>query len=331
MNYRTKKALLQKYGQYGLYGLSRLLTRKYPRVLMYHRFSRDGEGDGLPVDVFEMQMKLIAEKFNPIPLASLADSRNKINELPDNPVIITVDDGYRDFYDLAYPILKKYNLPATIYITVYFIDQKIWLWPDKISYVLNLAKAPELKINYNDDVDTYYFESEGNKGNAWKLIIGKCVSMTPDERDGYIHELACSAEVSLPDIPPREYAGMTWRQVRELSDSGIDIGAHTCNHPILSKIPDEQLNDEIDGCKRRIEANIGRNVNHFCYPNGRREDYNQKVKNMIIASGYKTAVTSFYDEEGCKDLFELRRHGVGNDMYHFQKVINGVEYLGAWF
>jgi peptidoglycan/xylan/chitin deacetylase (PgdA/CDA1 family) len=154
--------------------------------------------------------------------------------------------------------------------------------------------------------------------------------MTPEERDIYIGELANSARVSIPANPPIDYAAMSWRQVRELSENGIDIGAHTCNHPILSKVADDQLYEEINGCKRRIEANIGRKVNNFCYPNGRHEDYSQKVKDMIISSGYETAVTSFYDKYGCRDLYELRRHGIGNDMYNFLNVVNGLEYLGSW-
>ncbi|HEY4732685.1 MAG TPA: polysaccharide deacetylase family protein [Gammaproteobacteria bacterium] len=330
MNYRTKKKLIHNFGKYGLYGLSRLLTRKYPRVLMYHRFSANGVGDGLPVKAFEAQMKLVANNFNPITLDHLCECRKKSANLPDNPVIITVDDGYQDFYDLAYPILKRYSIPATIYITVNFIEQKIWLWPDKVTYVLKQINEPVLHTAFIDKIDTCDTVNKDSREVAWNYIIGKCISMAPDARDSYIHELASAAGVSMPEFPPEDYAGMTWLQVRELSDNGIDIGAHTCNHPILSKIPDDQLIDEIDGCKRRIEANIGRNVNNFCYPNGRRDDYNSSIKEMIIASGYETAATSFYDKDGCNDLFELRRHGVGNDMYHFQRVINGIEYLGTW-
>src|SRR3972149_1640804 len=116
MNYRTKKKLIHNFGKYGFFWVFRLPSKKNPRVLMYHRFSANGVGDGLPVKAFEAQMKLVANNFNPITLDHLCECRKKSANLPDNPVIITVDDGYQDFYDLAYPILKRYSIPATLYI-----------------------------------------------------------------------------------------------------------------------------------------------------------------------------------------------------------------------
>ena len=102
-------------GEAGGYALSRAITARRPRILMYHRFSRLPERGYVSVEEFEWQVRYIARHLNPVTVSQIASSLYGSHELPRNSVAITVDDGYQDFYSIAWPILKKYMpMPMTL-------------------------------------------------------------------------------------------------------------------------------------------------------------------------------------------------------------------------
>ncbi|MBN9691778.1 MAG: polysaccharide deacetylase family protein [Verrucomicrobia bacterium] len=98
---------------------------------------------------------------------------------------------------------------------------------------------------------------------------------------------------------------MDWNQIREWLAAGHDVGAHTCTHPRLSRIPRDQAREEIFGSKARLEDALGRPIRHFCYPFG---DWNPAVRDLVQEAGFVTACTT---EAGMNrpggDVFRLRR------------------------
>lgn len=121
---------------------------------------------------------------------------------------------------------------------------------------------------------------------------------------------------------------MTWDDARRLVREGVEIGVHTRTHPILSQVADRgRLRDEIVTPKARIEAEVGRAALHFCYPNGRREDFTDDAIELLRAAGYRTAVTTErgLNFAGAEPLL-LRRLGVepGNPMPYFAELLAGV-------
>jgi len=143
-----KTMLIDKVGASGAYRIAKLLVRGLPRVLVYHRFG----AHGCDANVFDAQMEILKDEFNVIPLSSLYRALSKGKEIEPHTVVITIDDGYADFREVAFPILKKYDLPATLYVVSDFVDQKTWLWPDVIgrqhqtSRVFRFAKRRESSV-----------------------------------------------------------------------------------------------------------------------------------------------------------------------------------------
>jgi peptidoglycan/xylan/chitin deacetylase (PgdA/CDA1 family) len=131
----------------------------------------------------------------------------------------------------------------------------------------------------------------------------------------------------LPEQAPAEYEALRWDEVREMAAAGIDFGAHTRTHPILSRLAGErELAGEIGGSKRQVEQQVGRPVEHFCYPNGSTEDVGRGAVEATRAAGFRTAVMT---ESGLNyvggDRFRLLRIGVepGLDGGYFQRCAAG--------
>ena len=88
---------------------------------------------------------------------------------------------------------------------------------------------------------------------------------------------------------------MSWDELREIADNGIEIGAHSSTHASLSKVTAEELSYEINGCKNKLEEKLGLVVNNFCYPNGTIYDYNKKVMQEVEKAGFLSSTVCFSD------------------------------------
>jgi hypothetical protein len=133
--------------------------------------------------------------------------------------------------------------------------------------------------------------------------------------------------VALPQEAPPGYEPLRWEEVREMAAAGIEFGAHTRTHPVLSQVSAaEELRDEIAGSKSRIEQQLERPVDHFCYPNGSHEDFGADAVEAVRSAGFSTAVTT---EKGVNhrgaNPFQLVRIGVepGLDQDYFARCAAG--------
>ncbi len=277
--------------------------------------------------IFERQMMQLAREFNVVSLGDLCDSIANGRSLDARTIAITIDDGYEDFYTEAYPILKKYSLPATLYVTTDFIDKSAWLWPDIIDYILKSTAFTEYSLGSEGAKGVYRLLEDKDKMNTWSHIADYCLTLNSKEKEVFLRQMALDLRVSVPAVPTSDYQALSWRQIQEMEQNGIDIGSHTCTHPRLIMTEPPDLIYEIEGSKNRIEAMIDHEVVSFCYPNGAKSDYNEKIKDIVKAAGYKNAVVAYFDSDITEDLFELKRFGVGGDMFQFRKTIYGVEFL----
>ncbi|HUI63177.1 MAG TPA: polysaccharide deacetylase family protein, partial [Steroidobacteraceae bacterium] len=126
--------------------LARALTRRYARILMYHRFSAQGGPRRMSAAVFEEHVRYISRSFTPRRLRDVVHKLMAHQALDSRSVVVTVDDGYRDFLEHAYPILLRYRVPATIYVVTEFADGQIWLWPDAVHWLISTAATGRGRI-----------------------------------------------------------------------------------------------------------------------------------------------------------------------------------------
>ena len=324
-----KSRLVRLAGPIGGFQLCRGLSRAMPKILMYHRFSESAQPGFVHREAFDAQITYLKNNFNVVSLGDLVTQYREKKSFPANTIVITIDDGYKDFYETAFPVLKKHNASATFFVTTRFIDGDFWLWPDSVRYVLKNSDEINLSVMPGDLEYKSTQLTKNDKRFLWDMIVVYLLSITENEKKIWLTEFAKLQKVNLPDNPVEDYRAVSWDEVRELDDSDIEIGVHTQSHPSLGKLEGEQIQVEVLGSVEIIEKQIGHRPKSFCFPNGQPADYTEVVKESVEKAGCQSAVTAFYDEHLVDDLFELRRFNVSADWNYFLRSVNGVDVLAA--
>lgn len=316
-------------GPLGGYRLARWISRRTPRILMYHRFSEQPRPGYVDRVAFERQIAYLKKHFRLMRLDQMLDMMCEPESRMDNIVVITVDDGYRDFYKIAYPVLKQHQMPATLFLTTHFVDGEFWLWPDRIRYILQQSTrlsgmdVPGFKSGFDIKLD------ERGRDILWQRITSYLLSISEVDKLAWMDDFAIQQGVSLPEIPVDEFSAVDWEQVVEMMEVNIEMGAHSRTHPSLGRIDSERLAYEVLGSVKDIEEHSGRRPVSFCYPNGQPGDYTDQVKAQVKQAGCKGAVTAFYDSNVMDDPYELRRFTASEKSFQFAKSVNGIELLAA--
>jgi len=279
----------------GTHGKSRLSILIFHRVLPEHDPLRPDEP---VIDEFDWRMRILREYFTPLPLLEAVD-RLRSGDLPERAVCVTFDDGYSDNEKFALPILKKYGIPATVFVSTGFLNGGR-MWNDTVIEVVRRHRSQAL------DLQEFGLGSFPLTGNAQRLaaiagIIQQIKHLDPLARGA----LTAQMEPLVPDLPTDLM--MTDDQIHSLVRSGVTVGAHTVNHPILASISEEVARQEITASKRYLESLIQAPVDAFAYPNGRPDaDYRTVHRDLVNDLGFKAAVSTHWgvstSESDCLQL-----------------------------
>jgi peptidoglycan/xylan/chitin deacetylase (PgdA/CDA1 family) len=273
-----------------------------PRILMYHRLTDSDIIPGITPIKFEDHLKHLCSYYDVVSVDEIISDVNN-NQLNSNKVALTFDDGYVDFYEKAWPLLKKYNVPASVYITTEFIEKKRWMWPDKVRVMLDKTILERVYIPNVGELQLAkkYFDRN------WHTISDHCLTLTELNRNCFFDELARLLRVSVNDYPTSDFSALTWEQLSLMHKEGLDIGSHTVTHPILTNIPNEQLTNELVESKREIENMLNLEVKGICYPNGMPSDVSTAVTETADRSGYCYGLIAYTDSDSYTDLFKTDR------------------------
>lgn len=297
--------LLYRFG--GVYSLKHRSQQNLLKIFCYHRFLNDNSSLAISrkyftQEIFARHIDYLKSHFIIQSIEDCIDFRNQSGKFPSNTLALTVDDGYEDFYLYAYPVLKHYALPATVYIIYDFIEKQQWLWQDKIKYSLRKTHLTKKDIGYPyGEINT----SDHDRLISTQLKIYDILVAAPiSERHEMLSKLIEKLEVDLPPIPPMEFAPLNWDQIKEMSKNGIRFGSHTFSHEVLTTVSSEQIEYEIKDSKCYIEKRSDLPVRTFCYPHGK---INAAAVETVTRSGYQGAVTGVGVNNQDADCFRLRR------------------------
>jgi peptidoglycan/xylan/chitin deacetylase (PgdA/CDA1 family) len=322
MPHRFKRIARSALHSLGAITAVRRFNRNSLRILMYHTFSQDTTG-------LREQCRHIRRYYQPLSLKSICESLETGRALPQNNLAVTVDDGYRDFFLYAHAVFREYEIYPTIFVISDFLDQKLWPWWNQIAYVFKHTSLRSVQLPFlKGETRNYVLDTEEQRLRAGGGIVDALLTVGDDERHELINLIIGVLGVTLPTAPPFEWAPLTWDQLRHMTRDGVEVGAHTRTHPILSRIRDiRAIREELESCKLRIEEEIGQPPLHFCYPNGKLADIDKRSVDAVKECGFRTAVTS---ERGLNyvdaDPFLLRRIGVEPDgaTHYFQELLAGI-------
>ena len=288
---------------------------------MYHRFMDDeDEGYVLRKRVFEKQLIFFKSHFNIFGLEEILKLSEKEERRVRSPMVITVDDGYLNFYNYAFPLLRKYSVPATAFVPFNFVESGDWMWQDKNIYIIRTAKFDSFSFKWRDNRIKISKKSFQELMNSLWRVYNKCLPLSLEEKCDFSDELTCQLNVRIPPKPVPEFAPLTWEQIKEMEKHGISFGSHTMNHQILTELSKNESLFEICESKKMLELRLGHKVKSFCYPNG---NFNEGIIEQVKACGYECAVTTIRgSNRHLNDLFKLKRIGPsGGSMTSFLKSI----------
>lgn len=203
--------------------------------------------------------------------------------------VFTLDDGYKDNRDYAYPVFKRHNVPFTIYVAADFADGRGDLW--WLTLQEALARLTEVDLDMDGTGRHFELNTPGEKDSAFHIIYWWLRSLDEPLARAITHRLARDADLD-PNAFCRDLV-MTWDDVRELTaDPLVTIGAHTCTHYVLAKLTDSQVRDEMSESARRIEVELQRPCRHFSYPYGCEQSAGDREFKIARELGFETAVTT---------------------------------------
>ena len=280
---RTKKTVEALF-HYG--GGTRWIRSRFPhavRILMYHRFPERSR--------FEAQCEHLRKYYAPVSLTEAVRQLRSGSPISEKLIVVTVDDGYRDFLENALPMLSRYDIPSTVFLTTDLPDYNTWLWVDRVTYGVRKSRVPEIKLNIGG-TERWILKPEAQRERS-AVAIKEAMKKIPDaDRLAVLSRLPELLDVELSLQAPTSHAPLRWDDVRTLVKCGVEFGAHTKTHPILSRLETiEQLQSEIWGSKNRIEEETGLDVKHFCYPNGTNADFTPQAVEVVTNGGFSSAVT----------------------------------------
>jgi peptidoglycan/xylan/chitin deacetylase (PgdA/CDA1 family) len=314
----------------GFFRLVQLARRRQTVILTFHRFSSNGTGDsrGVSIAAFAECLEFLTRHYRVVSLDEITGAFQRGEARP-NTAVITIDDGYHEVFSLAAPVLRRYGVPASVFVVSDFIDGRMWLWPDRFRFVFERAPVGQVVIRHGGSSRLLDIRTESDRRQAEEFWLEYAKGIPVAERDELLDEVAEACRVELPTSPPDQYRSMTWAQLRALAAEGFEIGAHTRTHHIFSRLDRNRLRDEIAGCKEHIEQNLGVAVQHFAYPNGRERDYTPESVAEVARAGYRAAVTMIAGgNTPDTPIHELRRiGGDAEDVFHFAQAVSGVDLL----
>jgi peptidoglycan/xylan/chitin deacetylase (PgdA/CDA1 family) len=263
-------------------GENRLCVVNYHRILDAPDPMLESEPD---VATFRWQMALLADCFSVLPLHDALAALDA-QQLPPRAICITFDDGYRSVHDLALPVLQEFGLPATVFVTSGYIGERN-MWNDRIIEAVQSLPPGQLDLS-DAGLGAYSLRSLDDR----KATVGKLTEtskyLPPKARLELIQRLESLVGDGLAH-------GLMLRpeMVVNLDRQGIEIGAHTISHPILTSLDDDSARLEIGGGKDELEAIIGKPVRLFAYPNGKvGKDFDARHVEMVREARFTAAFTT---------------------------------------
>ncbi|MBH1983717.1 MAG: polysaccharide deacetylase family protein [Burkholderiales bacterium] len=257
-------------------------------ILIYHRVLArpdplfPGEVDAA---LFGRQLRLVKRFHTPLPLAE-AVQRLQDGSLPARAACITFDDGYADNAQVALPLLQRHGLHATFFIATGYLDGG-QMWNDTVIEAVRQAPAPVLDLR-ELGLDCLPVANLAQRQAAIATVLGQLKYLPFDRRQQLAMQIRRQAGATA-GAP----AMLSTAQLRQLQAAGMELGAHTVSHPILSTLPEQEARLDIANGKHQLESLIQAPVTLFAYPNGKAgRDYGAPHVAMVRSLGFTAAVAT---------------------------------------
>lgn len=264
----------------------------------------------LPLAEFEQQLDFLQSQYTVLPLREVIERMVRRAPLPRHTAVLTFDDGFRNVLTTAYPVLERYQMPATVFLVTGFIGTGQPAWPDRLYHAAATTRKNEVVL---DDLRRALATPE-QRASAYRALAARLKALPAERKDAALVELHRQLDVPAQVPADSPLATLDWPEVEQLQRGGlIDFGSHTHTHPILARCTPAVQAEELRCSRDVLRERLGR-ADLFAYPNGTRTDYTADTKRFLIELGYSCGLGTEPGLNGpTADRYALRRVNVGAD------------------
>jgi peptidoglycan/xylan/chitin deacetylase (PgdA/CDA1 family) len=296
--------------------LDLLPTKPQLLVLNYHRIGNPEEtlyDSGVfsaTAESLEEQVRFLKLNLEIIDLEEAIDIAEKRTRLRDTRVLLTFDDGYRDNYDLAFPILRAYGVQGVFFLPTAFIGTDSIPWWDEIANLIQRAITGTIRLPGLPDRTFDLADSNRRPAIDAALALYKSLPASAGER--FLNDLAERCQIERCNGKERLFA--TWEEVGEMVRGGMAIGSHTHNHKVLSRTSEEDQTHELSLSKRILEERLGVPVTALAYPVGLPDSFSLTTRELARQIQYRIAFSFHggFNRGDCVEPFNVRRQAICN-------------------
>lgn|GEM_PF-1328895 len=282
-------------------------------ILMFHKI--DDKCDQLPLTIcpaiFDRIISELVSRYEIVPLESLIAEDGSLIVDDEVKFAITFDDGYRDNYENGFPILKKYKVPATIYLSYGHMEGQLYFWYEKLTS--GVRNSQQQNIDLKDlGSEEFSLETQEDRDLAIYKLNFWLKNFTDQERMEKMDTILDRLEVDAKELSVSSM--LSWEMVSEMADNNINFGSHTISHPILSRENKQSIEIEVVESKQLLKEKTGYSIDGFAYPNGTIDDYNDTVLEFVRTTYQHACTTTPGINYKGQDPLQLKRINIDPGM-----------------
>ena len=284
-------------------------------ILLYHGVTNEKShgisnysGKHIKLEEFEKHMRFISKNYNTLSINDIIEIDSSGASWPSNSVAVTFDDGFKNNFEYAAPVLEAFNIPSVFYICAGMVNTDLMFWVDKIEDCINSTNKKTIGLKLGEYIK-FQLDTKKEKVLAIENIKKYCKRTSTDIKNTVIKELIDVTEVN-PSIDHSDnYKMMNWEEVAYLDANNLfTIGGHTLFHDIMTSKPLEKLDLDVHLTLSLLEYQLGHKIEHFSYPEGQAMHYNNEIITTLKKHGVLCSPSAIdgVNRTG-EDLFQLRR------------------------
>ncbi len=285
-------------------------------VLSYHRI---GYPDKTPYDPgvfsatpeqFDQQVGWLKKRFSIITLdeaVAVVEGKQPIRQ---TQVLFTLDDGYLDNYQEAFPILHSHGVSGTFFLPTYFVGTGHVPWWDAIAYIVKRSRKRRIQVPY-PVAATFDIDEKGLTSTISHILL---LATSPENRnmETFLAKLEEACEASRPLGDASERCFLNWDEAREMLRGGMSFGSHTHSHAVLATMPAADQYQELARSQSVLKAELNLPLAVLAYPVGLRHSFTGETIEAARSAGYRAAF-SYYgglNRPGRTKVFDIQRSGI---------------------
>ena len=286
-------------------------TRRLPLVVGYHRVVDDGRSLRASIiapmlvsrRMFERQLDWIGRRFRFVALDELGAQLESGDPFETPTAAITFDDGYRDMYEHAYPVLKRKGIPAAVFVVTDWIDRASALYHDRLYLLLTRDWPASCEVLVDLGVMTAEQALAARGPNEPFVALRHLLTSLSQEGLARV-TAALEAKLAVDTGRLEGLKPLSWAMLAEMQRGGITVGSHTRTHALLTRESPSRMLEETAGARRALEERLGTPIDHFAYPDGA---FDAETVETVARAGYRFAYTTCHHRDRRHPLLTIPR------------------------